>query len=96
MGINGSVARGIYQLHLERSFSAKDWQYLCQNNTFKGLLSVSKDTVDDFEHLIEIAALLLQRRDDLDWIAAVRGIRSPYTLHQRMAILQSPYPEGEA
>jgi hypothetical protein len=82
VGINAVVARAEYHVRLEQSFSATDWQYLCQNDTFKGLLSVSDDTADDFEFLIEVASVLLQRRDDLVWFSAVYGIRSTDTPRQ--------------
>lgn len=53
-------------LHLlEKSFSPKDWEYLCQNSTFKARLSADNETLDDFESLVEAGTLLLHQRHDL-------------------------------
>jgi len=50
---------------LEKSFSAKDWDYLIHNATFQRLLAESSDTLDDFESLVSKGTLLLRQRDEL-------------------------------
>lgn len=65
MNNNRSVGKPENLHLLEKSFSPKDWQYLCQNGAFKTLLSDSNETLDDFESLVETGTLLLQQRDDL-------------------------------
>jgi hypothetical protein len=50
---------------LEKSFAAKDWEYLINNATFQRLLSEQNGTLEEFESLVSKGTLLLRQRDEL-------------------------------
>lgn len=50
---------------LEKYFSPEDWQYLNQNGTFKERLAESNGSLENYEELAEIGALLLRQRGEM-------------------------------
>ena len=56
-----SAARNIQIL--KKAFSPEDWEYLSQDPVFKAVLSQKNETLEDYEELVDLADLLLKRRD---------------------------------